>query len=61
VSVRVHPVTFSVWCDECRTNIGAPWGSRAAANRAANAHRRLDRARAAPPLVVHEAKLGEVA
>ena len=61
MSVRVLPVTFGVWCEDCRVSLGETWPSRAEANRAANAHRRADRAKGAPPLIVHEAKLEAVA
>ncbi len=62
MSVRVVPIDFSVWCDDCRSWVTDGIRlSKPEANRAANIHRRADRAKAAPPLVVHEAKLAEIA
>ena len=56
VLVRVVPVSFSVWCEECRRWIGVP-AEKSTANRAANKHRREHKRSEPTGVVVHEAKL----
>ncbi len=57
MSVRLVPLRYDVYCTECQLWLGLVVG-KMQARRAANAHRRSDRARVSvAPLIVHEAKL----
>ncbi len=59
MSVRLVPLRWDVYCTGCQIWLGLVAG-KMEARRAANAHRRSDRAKVnAAPLIVHEAKIPE--